>query len=121
MIVPRIVLPPATPFTLHTTPVAALPAPEIVAVKTCAPPVATLAVTGETVTVMLSVSMTVADAAAWGAALLTAVTVTATTTGRMAGATYKPAADIVPEPEFPPVTPFTRQVTLVFELPVTNA
>ena len=46
-IVPIVELPPAIPFTLHTTPVFVVP--ETPAVKTCAPLDGTLAVWGETV------------------------------------------------------------------------
>jgi hypothetical protein len=34
---------------------------------------------------------------------------------------YAPNAEIVPVVEFPPATPFTCQVTLVFVLPTTEA
>jgi len=43
-------LPPAMPFTLQVTLVDALPAPVTVAVKSCAPPAGTVAVSGETLT-----------------------------------------------------------------------
>lgn len=60
-IVPSVELPPAIPFTLHVTAVEALPVPVTVAVKTCAPPVATVADKGKTLTTMSSVSVTLTD------------------------------------------------------------
>jgi len=41
--------------------------------------------------------------------------------GTTAGAVYNPFASIVPALAFPPVTPFTCQVTAVFEVPLTAA
>ncbi|HEX4073922.1 MAG TPA: hypothetical protein VHX49_00845 [Candidatus Acidoferrales bacterium] len=52
MIVPAVELPPGTLFTLHVTSVEAPSVPVTVAVKTCPPPVGTLAELGETVTTM---------------------------------------------------------------------
>ena len=49
-IVPSAAFPPAMPFTLQITFVEALPAPVTVAVKSCAPPAGTFAVSGETLT-----------------------------------------------------------------------
>jgi hypothetical protein len=56
-----------------------------------------------------------------GLAALVALTVTLAGFGTEAGAVYNPALDTVPTVEFPPVTPFTLQVTAVFEEPVTVA
>ena len=50
-IVPSVVLPPAIPFTLHVTLAEALPSPETATVKTCSPPVGTLALVGVSTTV----------------------------------------------------------------------
>jgi ABC-type Fe3+-hydroxamate transport system substrate-binding protein len=118
MIVPTTELPPETPFTVHITEVFD---PAAVAVKICAPPVTTVAIAGETVTPMLADKVTVAVALACGSALLTAVTVTVVPVGRIPGARYRPAVEIAPEVELPPATPFTSQMTFVFELPVTVA
>jgi hypothetical protein len=41
--------------------------------------------------------------------------------GTTAGAVYNPFASIVPALAFPPVTPFTCQVTAVFDVPLTAA
>jgi hypothetical protein len=84
--VPAIVLPPAIPFTLHVMPVAGLPEPETVAVKTCPPAVGTVAARGEIVTAISSSSVTVAEPVAAASAELTAVTVTLDGIGRIVGA-----------------------------------
>jgi hypothetical protein len=49
------------------------------------------------------------------------VTVTVPPAGTVAGAVYKPPVVIVPVVEFPPVAPFTCQVTAVFDVFVTVA
>ena len=85
-IVPTVALPPAIPFTLHATPDAALPKPEMLAVKTCSPPVGIFAVGGDTVTVTLSLRLTLAESLADESAWLTAVTVTLGGDGRADGA-----------------------------------
>jgi hypothetical protein len=56
-----------------------------------------------------------------GSATLVAVIVTVEGWGAVAGAVYRPLAEMVPSVAFPPVTPFTLQVTRVFELPLTVA
>lgn len=124
-IVPTVALPPAIPLTLQLTPVATLPAPDTLAVNTCSPPVGTLAVIGETVTVTLSCKLTLAVSLACGSAWLTAVTVTLGGDGRIAGAVYVAASvpldTIVPTVALPPTTPFTSHETFVSEVPVTVA
>jgi hypothetical protein len=84
--VPTVALPPAIPFTLQMRPAAALPEPETVTVKTCAPPVGTVAVCGEIFTAMLSVNVTAAEAEEVASAALTAVTVMLGGNGRIPGA-----------------------------------
>jgi hypothetical protein len=86
MTVPTVAFPPAIPLTLHARPVAALPDPEMFAVKTCAPPVGTVAAGGEIVTVMLSVNETVAEPDTVTSAALIAVIVKLGGDGRIAGA-----------------------------------
>ena len=82
---PNAALPPAMPLTLQVTAEEARPV--TVTVKTCAPPVGTLAVRGATVTaVLLCNKVTVADPLACGLAWLTAVTVTFGGLGIVAGA-----------------------------------
>lgn len=82
---PTVALPPVMPLTLHVTPDEEVP--ETVAVKTCAPPVGTLAVCGATDTAMLVCnSVTAEDPLACGSAWLTAVTVTVAGLGNVAGA-----------------------------------
>ena len=54
-------------------------------------------------------------------AWLVAATVTEAGFGRSWGAVYSPPVVIVPTVELPPATPFTAQVTVVFEDPVTVA
>jgi hypothetical protein len=56
-----------------------------------------------------------------GLAAAIAVMVTPAGLGIVAGAVYEPTEEIVPLVEFPPATPFTCQVTLVFTLPTTDA
>jgi hypothetical protein len=51
----------------------------------------------------------------------TLVTVTGFGLGGVAGALYKPFAEIVPTVEFPPAMLFTAQLTAVFDVPVTVA
>jgi hypothetical protein len=51
-------------------------------------------------------------------ATLTAVTVTTLGLGTVAGAVYKPVAEIVPTVALPPATLFTAQVTALLKLPV---
>jgi hypothetical protein len=122
--VPSVVFPPAIPFTLHVTEAPAPSVPEIVAVNACSPPAATFAVAGETVTLMLFISVIVADPLALGFAALTAVTVTLAGDGIPFGAVYvaaSPLPTIIPTPEFPPAIPFTSHVTFVFEVPATTA
>ena|SRR5260221_547147 len=67
------------------------------------------------VTVPLPLPETVASTA------LTARTVTVFEPGTLPGAVYKPEELIVPVVALPPVTPFTCQVTELFEEPVTVA
>ena len=74
------------PSTVHVTAVEGLPLPETVAVKTCAAPVETFAVRGETLTAMLSWSVTGTEALSLGLTWLTAVTVTLAALGRIGGA-----------------------------------
>lgn len=52
--VPNVEFPPGMPSTLHVTLVEGLPVPVTVAEKTCAAPVARVALGGETLTTMLS-------------------------------------------------------------------
>jgi hypothetical protein len=80
-----------------------------------------VAVAGNTLTEILSCSVTAAELLARGSAALTAVTATFGGEGKIAGAAYIPAEDIVPLPALPPVMPFTCHVTFVFAVPVTVA
>jgi hypothetical protein len=59
--------------------------------------------------------------AALESAALTASTVTVLAPGIVAGAVYTPVELTVPVADAPPVTPFTCQVTLALEFPVTVA
>ena len=85
-IVPTVELPPAIPFTLHVTPDAPLPVPEILTVNTCSLSVGVLTAVGATITTISSVKLTVAEALACLSAWLTAVTVTLGDDGNVAGA-----------------------------------
>jgi len=66
-------------------------------------------------------NVTVALPTALESAALTERTVTVFGLGRLAGAVYVPDALIVPMDALPPVTPFTCQLTAVFEDPLTVA
>jgi hypothetical protein len=66
-------------------------------------------------------SVTTALLRAVGAAWLVAATARFIATGTTAGAVYRPLVEITPTFELPPVTPFTLQVTAVFDVPVTDA
>jgi hypothetical protein len=59
------------------------------------------------------VIVTLATALVLGSAWDTAVTVTTADEGMLAGAAYRPLADMVPVLALPPAVPFTCQVTLV--------
>jgi hypothetical protein len=50
-----------------------------------------------------------------------AVTVAALEADTIAGAVYMPDADMVPTVALPPATSFTRQLTEVFDVPMTVA
>lgn len=121
VMVPTVAFPSAMAFTLHVTPDDRFPTPERLAVKTCAPPAATVAAPGETLIEMPSCNVTLADALFFGLAWLTAVTVTLAGLGRTPGDVYMPAEETVPATEFPPGTPFTFQVMVASEDPVTVA
>jgi len=86
MMVPTVEFPLATPFTDQVTVVGKFPAPETVAVKTCAPFAGTEALPGVRLTWRVSVSVTMAEAVARGLAWLAAVTVTVAGLGRLGGA-----------------------------------
>jgi hypothetical protein len=107
-------LPPVTSFTCHVTAVFAVPV--TVAVNCCVPFTGTLGVDGETVTVIAgaAVIVTVALSNFVLSATETAVTVTATGFGIVAGAVYNPPAVIVPTVASPPAVPLTSHVTAVF-------
>jgi hypothetical protein len=119
--VPTVELPPAIPLTLQVTAVEGLPVPVTFAMKTCAPAAGTFAEAGDTLTTTSSSSVTLTGALAWLLAALTAVTVTTPFAGRIAGAVYRPPIEIDPTVALPPATPFTLQLTLVFEVPATIA
>jgi hypothetical protein len=120
-IVPTVLFPPAMSFTLHVTAVAGLPVAATLAVNTCAPPVATLAGLGDTLTTISSIKLTFAEALAVASALLTACTIAFAADGKSTGAVYKPPAEIVPVLAFPCGTLFTSHRTLVSVDPVTVA
>jgi hypothetical protein len=50
-----------------------------------------------------------------------ALIMTAFEPGTLVGAVYRPVESIVPFVVFPPATPFTNQLTVVFDEPVTVA
>jgi len=120
-IVPRIELPPATPFTLQVSAFEEAPAPAIVAVNSCPAPVDTVTEVGEIPITIPPVRVATADAVALLSALLDAVTVTVGGEGIALGAVYKPLGEIVPAVALPPAIPPANHVTLLFEVPVTIA
>jgi hypothetical protein len=73
------------------------------------------------VIVRLAATVTVELPDAVVSATLVALTVTEAGLGGVAGAVYSPLVEIVPTVEFPPVTPFTDQVTPVLVVFVTVA
>lgn len=118
---PKVALPPGTPFTLQVTAVEGLPVPITVTVNTWAAPVETVADGGRRLMTMLSCRVTATEALSFGLAWLTAVTVALAPDGRIGGAVNRPDEEIVPVDALPPATPFTCQVTFVFALPTTVA
>jgi hypothetical protein len=125
-IIPAAAFPPATPFTLQATPVFVLPATaavycdEVPRVTLVAP--LRVKVTGPSVVVFggtASATGRLFDTV--GAATLVAVIVMFGDCGALAGATYRPFAEIEPAAALPPATPFTLQVTVLSELPLTVA
>jgi hypothetical protein len=121
VIVPRIELPPAMPFTLQATGFDEEPEPVTLTVNACPEPVETLAEVGEIMTTMPSVSVMTADAVALLSALLVAVIVIVGGEGIAPGAVYKPLGEMVPALALPPATPPANHVTLLFDVPVTTA
>ncbi len=119
--VPTVVLPPGIPFTLQVTLAAPLPVPLTLAVKTCPPPAGTSTGLGVTLTAMLSINVTAADALACESALLTASTMMLADEGIAAGAVYSPPVKIVPALALPPITPFNSHVTDLSVVPITTA
>ena len=109
------------PFTLQVTVFDGEPGPVTLAVNAWPAPVETVADVGETAITIPSVSVTMPDAAALLSALLAAVIVIVGGDGIALGAVYKPLGVIVPAFTFPPATPPTDHVTLLFEVPVTVA
>jgi hypothetical protein len=122
-IVPTVPFPPADPFTLHITPVFELPV-TVAAYCEDVPSVTVPAPLRERVTAGGGggeASVTIRFRATVVSATLVAVMVTFKELGWVAGAVYKPFVEIMPTVWFPPATPFTLQVTPLFELPVTVA
>jgi hypothetical protein len=109
------------PFTLHVSALEEAPAPVILAVNACPAPVETVAEVGEMPITIPPVSVTRADPVAVLSALLDAVTVMVGGEGIALGAVYKPLGEIVPTLAFPPATPPTNHVTLLFDVPMTVA
>ena len=111
----------ALPVRLQFTAVVGEPVPETCAVSCALAPVATESVPGEIITCTSLSIVTLADPAAVVSAWLVAVMVAVGEEGNAEGAVYSPEESMVPTDEFPPVLPFTDQVTPVFVVPVTVA
>jgi hypothetical protein len=78
------------------------------------------------VTVCVAVSivpLTVSEALALlvVSAALIALIFTVDGVGMVAGAVYRPAVEMIPTESLPPTTPLTLQVTVVLEVPITDA
>src|SRR5262249_27526428 len=101
------------PLTFHVTPVLLVLA--TVAVNCCLREIRTVAEEGEIVTETGGAGFVMVTAAlptAVGTALLAACTVTVAGEGAIAGAVYRPLIEsIKPTELFPPIVPFTSQVT----------
>jgi len=68
-----------------------------------------------------AITTTLAEAVFVASACDLAITVAVGGLGTVLGAVYSPAASIIPKVVFPPVIPFTCQVTALFVVPVTVA
>jgi len=90
----------------------------VVALAVCTETVVTFKLTATAVEAAI---VTCAVAVFELSACATAVTVTVAGVGAVAGAVYMPVASIVPCAESPPATPFTCQLTVLFEDPLTKA
>lgn len=111
-------LPPAIPFTSQVTD--ELAAPFTVAVNCWVAKLATLAVLGNTLTVLapvVAVTVTLADPDLVESACEIAVTLTVAGFGTVAGAVYSPPLEMLPFA----APPLTLQATAVFDVPVTVA
>lgn len=113
VIVPTLESPPVIPFTLHVNAVPG--ATQSDAARFTVAPVATLDDAGEIEFAALQEILRVAVAAFVGSAILVAVTATDAGEGGIAGAVYAavsvPLTLSVPSDAFPPLTPFTVQLT----------
>jgi hypothetical protein len=124
-ICPTAVFPPVTPATVQEKFWFAVKL--ACAISVCRAPVTRVELDGVSVTLIPVVSVTIAFAEMFGLALLLARTVTELPGGREAGAVYTVLLGsvcefkIVPTCEFPPTTPFTSQLTVVSNVPVTCA
>src|ERR1019366_6739783 len=100
-IVPSVAFPPTTPPTFHVT--VASCAPFTTAWNTCAPPSATVAADGDTVTLTVERIATGTEVAFEESAMGVAVICTVAGTGGSEGAVYTPLEEIVPQvmPEQP--------------------
>lgn len=113
--VPTVEFPAVMPFTCQVTEVLLLLS--TVAVNFCVLPAAKEAEGGEIVTLTgETVRVTLADADLVVSALEIAFTVITRSLETLAGARYSPEVEMVPLLEFPPVVPFTCQVTEVLEV-----
>ena len=120
-IVPTVALPPRVPFTSQFTVVSVAPVTVPVKVFVFALPAAKVAEVGETVTVGAAVMVVTALTDKAGSSYDTAVTFPVGGEGTCVGAMYFPEVSILPTVSFPPGTPFTCQVTIVFVPPETPA
>ena len=111
----------AAPLTLHVTPLSGCPLLATIARKPRTAPKYTLAVPGETVSAMSSVTTTTAVADFVASLKLAAVTFTVPSLGSTVGAVYTPPLVIVPLAAVPPETPFTLHATRVSFVPLTVA
>ena len=119
--VPNVAFPPSTPLTCQSTLVVAAPVTVDVKVFVFAVPDIKVHEVGETVTRGGEMIVATEETDSFASSYDTAATLTVAGEGTWMGAMYLREASILPTMSFPPATPFTCQVTMLFVPPETNA
>jgi hypothetical protein len=112
---------PTQPFPLTDQVTFVFVNPETVALNCCFPSVTTRADVGETLTLIVWVSVTVAESDCAESATEVAITFTKEGLGTVGGAVYKPVDEIEPQVEPAHPYPFKLHFTAVLLVPVTDA